>query len=159
VSDARFVNLQARLNNRAELDGIVQQWTEARPAEEVMVQCQSGGVPAGVVQTGADLLKDVQLRHRNYFSPFADSLIGPFEIPRSGFLFRGVNEEPLRLPNRLGADNDPILSELLGYDRANPCALCRYREIGRGVILNDSEESRDSSAEFILRRSKGLRMT
>jgi benzylsuccinate CoA-transferase BbsF subunit len=118
VSDARFVNLQARLNNRAELDGIVQQWTEARPAEEVMVQCQSGGVPAGVVQTGADLLQDVQLRHRNYFSPFADSLIGPFEIPRSGFLFRGVNEEPLRLPNRLGADNDPILSELLGYDRA-----------------------------------------
>ncbi len=118
VSDARFVNLQARLKNRAELDGIVQQWTEARPAEEVMVQCQSAGVPAGVVQTGADLLKDVQLRHRNYFSPFADSLIGPFEIPRSGFLFRGMNEEPLRLPNRLGADNDLILSELLGYDRA-----------------------------------------
>ena len=118
VSDARFVNLQARLNNRAELDGIVQQWTEARTAEEVMVQCQSGGVPAGVVQTGADLLQDVQLRHRNYFSPFADSLIGPFEIPRSGFLFRGVNEEPLRLPNRLGADTDPILSELLGYDQA-----------------------------------------
>ena len=118
VSDARFVNLQARLKNRAELDGIVQQWTEARPAEEVMSQCQSAGVPAGVVQTGADLLKDVQLRHRNYFSPFADSLIGPFEIPRSGFLFRGMNEEPLRLPNRLGADNDPILSELLGYDRA-----------------------------------------
>jgi benzylsuccinate CoA-transferase BbsF subunit len=118
VSDARFVNLQARLNNRAELDGIVQQWTEARPAEEVMVKCQSGGVPAGVVQTGADLLQDVQLRHRNYFSPFADSLIGPFEIPRSGFLFRGVNEEPLRLPNRLGADTDPILSELLGYDQA-----------------------------------------
>ena len=91
---------------------------ECRPEGEDMVQCQSGGVPAGVVQTGADLLQDVQLRHRNYFSPFADSLIGPFEIPRSGFLFRGVNEEPLRLPNRLGADNDPILSELLGYDQA-----------------------------------------
>ena len=118
VRDARFVDLQTRLENRAELDGIVQQWTEARPAEEVMTQLQSAGVPAGVVQTGADLLKDVQLRHRNYFSPFADSLIGPFEIPRSGFLFRGMNEEPLRLPNRLGADNDPILSELLGYDRA-----------------------------------------
>jgi crotonobetainyl-CoA:carnitine CoA-transferase CaiB-like acyl-CoA transferase len=75
-------------------------------------------VPAGVVQTGADLLKDPQLRHRNYFSPFADSLIGPFEIPRSGFLFRGMDEEPLRLPNRLGADNEAILGELLGYDKA-----------------------------------------
>ena len=29
-----------------------------------------------------------------------------------------MNEEPLCLPNRLGADNDPILSELLGYDQA-----------------------------------------
>jgi crotonobetainyl-CoA:carnitine CoA-transferase CaiB-like acyl-CoA transferase len=75
-------------------------------------------VPAGVVQSGADLLKDPQLRHRNYFSPFADSLIGPFEIPRSGFLFRGLIEETLRLPNRLGADNEPILTDLLGYDQA-----------------------------------------
>ena len=83
-----------------------------------MTNLQSAGVPAGVVQTGADLLKDPQLRHRNYFSPFADSLIGPFEIPRSGFLFSGMNEEPLRLPNRLGADNDQILGDLLGYDQA-----------------------------------------
>jgi Predicted acyl-CoA transferases/carnitine dehydratase len=83
-----------------------------------MTHMQSAGVPAGVVQSGADLLKDPQLRHRNYFSPFADSLIGPFEIPRSGFLFRGLNEEPLRLPNRLGADNEPILTDLLGYDQA-----------------------------------------
>jgi crotonobetainyl-CoA:carnitine CoA-transferase CaiB-like acyl-CoA transferase len=75
-------------------------------------------VPAAVVQTGADLLKDPQLRHRNYFASFADSLIGPFEIPRSGILFRGMTEGPLRLPNRLGADNEQILGELLGYDKA-----------------------------------------
>jgi crotonobetainyl-CoA:carnitine CoA-transferase CaiB-like acyl-CoA transferase len=118
VSDARFVNLQARLDHRSALDAIVQDWTQTRPAEEVMSKLQSAGVPAGVVQTGADLLKDPQLRHRNYFSPFADSLIGPFEIPRSGFLFRGANEEPLKLPSRLGADNEQVLSELLGYDGA-----------------------------------------
>ena len=117
VSDARFVNLQARLDHRPELDAIVEAWTEARPAEDVMTRCQSAKVPAGVVQTGADLLSDVQLRHRNYFSPFAESLIGPFEIPRSGFVFRGMAEELLRLPNRLGADNEQILGELLGYDQ------------------------------------------
>ena len=117
VSDARFVNLQARLDHRPELDAIVEAWTEARPAEDVMTRCQSAKVPAGVVQTGADLLSDVQLRHRNYFSPFTESLIGPFEIPRSGFVFRGMAEELLRLPNRLGADNEQILGELLGYDQ------------------------------------------
>ncbi len=118
ISDERFTSLQSRLNNRMELDAIVKAWTEARPAEEVMSRCQAAGIPASVVQTGADLLKDPQLRHRNYFSPFTDSLIGPFEIPRGGFLFRGMEEEPLRLPNRLGADNEQVLGELLGYDKA-----------------------------------------
>ena len=117
ISDARFTNLAARLQHRAELDAIVQDWTQARPAEEVMTKLQAAGVPAGVVQTGADLLKDAQLRRRNYFSSFADSLIGPFEIPRSGIVFRGMVEEPLHLPNRFGADNEAILSELLGYDK------------------------------------------
>ncbi len=83
-----------------------------------MTRLQAAGVPAGVVQTGADLLRDPQLRHRNYFASFADSLIGPFEIPRAGITFRGTAEEPLRLPNRFGADNDSILGEILGYDKA-----------------------------------------
>jgi crotonobetainyl-CoA:carnitine CoA-transferase CaiB-like acyl-CoA transferase len=90
-----------------------------------MNKLQSSGVPAGVVQNGADLLKDVQLRHRNYFASFSDSLIGPFEIPRSGFLFRGVAEEPLRLPARLGSDNEQILGEILGYDKPT---IDRWRE-------------------------------
>jgi crotonobetainyl-CoA:carnitine CoA-transferase CaiB-like acyl-CoA transferase len=118
LSDPRFINLTARLKHRAELDAVVEEWTQARPADEVMAKVQAAGVPAGVVQTGADLLKDRQLRHRNYFAAFADSLIGPFEIPRSGIVFRGMVEEPLRLPNRFGADNEQILSELLGYDKA-----------------------------------------
>jgi len=118
VSDGRFTSLQSRLNNRAKLDAIVKEWTEARPAEEVMTKCQAAGVPASVVQTGADLLRDPQLRHRNYFSPFTESLIGPFEIPRSGFVFKGVPEDPLKLPARFGSDNEQILGELLGYDNA-----------------------------------------
>ena len=116
-SDTRFIDLPARIRNREGLDAIVEEWTKTRTAEEVMAHLQNAGVPAGVVQTGADLLKDPQLRHRNYFSAFADSLIGPFEIPRSGFVFRGAIEEPLRLPNRFGADNQSILTEILGYDQ------------------------------------------
>jgi benzylsuccinate CoA-transferase BbsF subunit len=118
ASDARFADLGARLKNFAELDALVQEWTGQRSAEDVMHTLQSAGIAAGVVQSGADLLKDVQLRHRNYFSPFEDSLIGPFEIPRSGFTFKGITEAPLRLPARLGADNEQILRDILGYDDA-----------------------------------------
>ena len=118
ISDARFVDLPARLANRSELDRSVEEWTQARTAEEVMAKLQAAGVPAGVVQTGADLLKDPQLRHRDYFARFSESLIGPFEIPRAGITFRGAAEDPLLLPNRFGADNDSILGEILGYDQA-----------------------------------------
>lgn len=118
VGDTRFESLRKRVENRAELDRIVEAWTSSHAAEAIMTKLQAMGVPAGVVQTGADLLKDPQLRHRDYFARFADSLIGPFEIPRSGFLFRGGTEEPLRLPSRFGSDNESILSEILGYDRA-----------------------------------------
>jgi benzylsuccinate CoA-transferase BbsF subunit len=118
VSDRRFNTLQWRLKNRTNINEIVEEWTILHAPEEVMTQCQSAGVPAGVVQSGADLLKDPQLRHRNYFSPFTESLIGPFEIPRAGFIFKGVAEEPLKLPARLGSDNQQILSEILGYDNA-----------------------------------------
>jgi crotonobetainyl-CoA:carnitine CoA-transferase CaiB-like acyl-CoA transferase len=117
-AEARFVDMAARLAHRSELDAIVAEWTRARSAEEVMTTLQGAGVPAGVVQTGADLLKDPQLRHRNYFAAIPESLIGPFEIPRAGITFRGAAEEPLRLPHRFGADNDAILGEILGYDSA-----------------------------------------
>ena len=117
LTDSRFADRQARLKHSSELDAIVQQWTETRSAEDVMTKLQSAGVAAGVVQTGADLLNDPQLRHRNYFAAFPDSLIGAFEVPRGGILFKGMEEEPFRLPSRFGSDNDRILGEILGYDK------------------------------------------
>lgn len=118
LDDSRFSSRQARVKNAMQLDIVVQEWTEKRSAEEVMSKLQEAGVAAGVVQTGADLVKDPQLRHRNYFSPFAESPIGPFEIARSALRFEGMTDEPLRLPANLGADNDQILGEILGYDKA-----------------------------------------
>ena len=125
IDDSRFASLALRLSNRAELDDVVQDWTRPLRAEEAMTRLQAAAVPAGVVQTGADLLKDPQLRHRNYFASFGDSLIGPFEIPRAGITFRGAVEEPLRLPSRFGADNDAVLGEILGYD---PATIAQWRE-------------------------------
>jgi len=117
IGDPRFIDRQARLRNSSELDPLVQEWTQVRAAEEVMATLQAANVPAGVVQTGADLVGDPQLRHRACFAKFDDSRIGPFEIPRSALVFRDLKQEPLRLPADLGSDNEQILSEILGYDQ------------------------------------------
>ncbi|MGH7771392.1 MAG: CaiB/BaiF CoA transferase family protein [Candidatus Binatia bacterium] len=118
IVDPRFSDPDARSEHASELDKIVETWTQSRSAEEVMQALQAEKVPAGVVQTGADLVKDPQLRHRSYFERFTNSPIGPFEVPRSALQFSGMVDEPLSLPARLGANTDEILRDLLGYDEA-----------------------------------------
>jgi formyl-CoA transferase len=125
AADSRFAERRSRVKNYAQLDAIVQEWTTNRTAEEVMTILQTEGIAAGVVQSGADLLKDPQLRHRDYFASFADSPIGPFEIPRNALRFDGMMQEPLRLPSPLGGDTDSILQEILGYDKAT---IAKWRE-------------------------------
>ncbi len=116
AEDPRFSDPRSRCKHGAELDEIIEGWTQSRSAEEVMERLQSEGIAAGVVQTGADLLKDPQLRHRNYFAGFSGSPIGPFEVPRGALQFRGMDDEPLSLPSPLGADTHAILRDILGYD-------------------------------------------
>ncbi len=118
AAEPRFSDRRGRCKHAAELDKIVESWTQSRSAEEIMEALQAQGIAAGVVQTGADLLKDPQLRHRSYFARFSDSPIGPFEIPRTALRFMGMDEEPISLPSLLGADTDQVLRDILGYDEA-----------------------------------------
>lgn len=68
VKDAKFATLQLRKANEDELDRLVEEWTSQKTAEDVMSLMQARKVPAGVVQTGEDLmLHDEQVRECGYF--------------------------------------------------------------------------------------------
>jgi benzylsuccinate CoA-transferase BbsF subunit len=116
TADPRFADRRARSEHASELDKVVETWTALQSAEEVMRRLQAEGIPAGVVQNGADLMNDPQLRHRDYFESFQDSPIGPFEVPRSALQFRGMTDEPLSPTPPLGEHTEEILHDLLGYD-------------------------------------------
>ena len=65
TNEPKFATLSARKENEDELDRLIEAWTILHPAEEVMQMMQARGVPAGVLQTGRDLLEiDPQLKHR-----------------------------------------------------------------------------------------------
>jgi crotonobetainyl-CoA:carnitine CoA-transferase CaiB-like acyl-CoA transferase len=64
---SRFATLAARLQHVQELDRHIEDWTRQLPSFTVMEQLQRAGVPAGVVQNGVDLHRDVQLQHRGFF--------------------------------------------------------------------------------------------
>lgn len=130
LSDARFCDRLSRGRNADELDKLVSAWTEAMLAEEITLRLQAERVPAGVVQSAADLLQDPQLRHRNYFHYFPASPVGSFEISRGALVFEGMAEEPLSLPARLGEHTDQVMRDTLGYDEAT-IAQWRKEEVLR----------------------------
>ena len=85
AASPKFAGQEARSKHVSELDQIVEEWTQGRSPEEVMKKLQEEGIAAGVVENGADLMEDPQLRHRNYFEHFPVSSLrahgGPAQCP------------------------------------------------------------------------------
>lgn len=72
----RFATLAARLKHINALDQRVEAWTRTLPSLTVMTLLQEAGVPAGVVQNGADIYRDPQLHHRGFFVDLEHARMG-----------------------------------------------------------------------------------
>jgi benzylsuccinate CoA-transferase BbsF subunit len=119
----RFATLAGRLENRAELDRLVEDWTKEHTAEEVMALLQSYGVAAGVVQNARDLAEDPQLNERGFFIELDHPELG--KTTSDGVPLR-LSDTPARY-NRaapvLGQDNDYVYGGLLGLSRGEMAEL------------------------------------
>ena len=114
ADEPRFLTLQDRKANEDELDRLVEQWTTQRDAFEVMHTLQGLGVPAGVVQTGEDLLEhDPQLRHRNFYQRLDHPALGSYRAPQASFRLSAAPCELQRV-RLLGEDTYEVLRESLG---------------------------------------------
>ena len=115
TDDPRFATLESRKTNEDELDRIVERWTQARSPREVMERLQACGVPAGIVQTGEDILEhDPQLRHRNFYQRLDHPALGTYRAPQASFRLSDAPCE-LKRARLIGEDTYEVLSETLGY--------------------------------------------
>lgn len=115
TDDPRFAMLESRKTNEDALDRIVEQWTQARSPREVMERLQACGVPAGIVQTGEDILEhDPQLRHRNFYQRLDHPALGTYRAPQASFRLSDAPCE-LKRARLIGEDTYEVLSETLGY--------------------------------------------
>ena len=110
LDDARFATVAARREHRAQLDGLVEETTRSRPAEEWEARLQAVGLPHGRVRTIPEVLAHPQVRHRKLVVQ-GDSPVGPLPMVR----FPLANPEATHVP-ALGEHTDEILAEL-GYRR------------------------------------------
>lgn len=126
----RFATFIERTENRKELDILLEDWTKERRAEEAVRILQEAGVPAGVVQSAADLAVDPQLKARDFFVTLQHPLLGNTTFDTYPFRFPDQQGESWRAAPLLGEHNDYVFGELLGLGKEEISCLKKDGVIG-----------------------------
>jgi len=116
--DSALEGVEGRLAARETLDARLGEWTRGFEPFALMERLQAAGVPAGVVQSEADLLADPQLAHRGHWIPTKHAHLGELLVERAGFRLSDAEGGFERPGPLLGEHTDPILREILGLSEA-----------------------------------------
>jgi crotonobetainyl-CoA:carnitine CoA-transferase CaiB-like acyl-CoA transferase len=125
ADDERFATFVARARNATQLDAVISAWTAEHDPFDVMNRLQAIGVPAGVVQSGADLAADPHLLARGFIETVEHPVLGAMPMAGLPLQFSDGGHEPYRSPPPLGADNGYVITGLLGRDAAEFARLQR----------------------------------
>jgi benzylsuccinate CoA-transferase BbsF subunit len=112
--DSRFDTAVHRKQNEREADELVTAWTRQHTAQEVMESLQAAGIPAGVVESSAEIYADPQLRGRNAFWPLQHDEMGVFTHLGASFEMSKTRAQAYRPSPCLGEHNEYILTKILG---------------------------------------------
>ena len=129
LADDRFATNAQRCEHAPELDALLESWTSTQDVRPLVDRLWAKGVPAGVVQTPADLDADVQLAHRKHFVPVPHGEIGEVIVDMPGARLGATPATLLKAGPCIGEDNELVYQELLGYTEAE-----YYELMAAGVV-------------------------
>lgn len=118
ASVAALATAAGRWPRRHEVNRAIEGVTSQQSREELFERLVAAGVPAGPVQDDGDAFRCPQLRARDWFEPISRDDLGTADYPGRLFKLRDTEVPKRQPPPRLGADNDYVYRELLGYDDA-----------------------------------------
>jgi formyl-CoA transferase len=128
TDDPRFKTLEARWENRAALNAIVEAWTRQRSKHEVMRLMGDAGVPCGACQDTGEVLADPHLRAREMIVDVDYPTRGPYQTVGCPIK---LSDSPVAVsrPPLLGEHTDDLLGSLCGV---TPGDAKRLRD--KGVV-------------------------
>ena len=112
--DPEFATFMGRKEKENELNRFVEEWTLNYTPQEVMRKMQKAGVPAGVVESGEDLVADPQLNHRHTHVVLEHPEIGPHIYQAPPYRFSKTPHKLTMPAPCLGQHNEYVLKEILG---------------------------------------------
>ena len=125
----KFSTLSKRRDNIEELNELLDLWTADHTPEEVMNLLQEMKVPAGIVNSAADLVNDPQLQARGFFVQAPHSVLGNTKFDGTPIKLSDTPARFRRSAPLLGQDNRYIYQDLLGLDEQQ---FSQY--IAKGII-------------------------
>lgn len=115
ASDPRFESNEKRLENKADMDKILQQAFRTRSTSEWVDSLRRAQVPAGPVYSVDQALNDPQVVHRNMVVNVPHPRGGEFRTIGSPIKLSRTPVEQFASPPLHGEHTKQILSEVLGY--------------------------------------------
>lgn len=120
---ARFAAVADRLRDRMIVDGEVAAWARARPRTEVMALCLAEDVPAGPINSIADIFADPHFAARQNILRLADAVVGEVAVPNVVPRLSATPGAVDTLGPVLGEANADVYRGLLGLGDADLAAL------------------------------------
>jgi benzylsuccinate CoA-transferase BbsF subunit len=129
AEDPKFKDMESRLQNVAELDRNIADWTRQYTPHQVMKMLQEFGVAAGAVQNTEDQYHDLQLRHSGF--PLEQDLprLGRIEVSGVPVHLGEGQKTGVHRTSTLGEHNDYVFRQLLGLSQEEINRLAEARVI------------------------------
>ncbi len=129
AGDPAYYSPAGRLAHGDAIDRAVADWISGRPMAEVMETFQANDCAIARVYDAEALLSDPHLAARGTFAAVDDPDLGPVRVQAPAARLSGTPGATRHLGRSLGADNDEIYGELLGFDEARIAKLRANRTI------------------------------
>jgi len=126
AADPRFATGDARWDNRAQLEPMIEAWTRSHTKHEIMKMLGDAGVPCGACQDTGEVLADPHLKAREMIVDIDYPTRGTYQTVGCPVKMSDSPAEITR-PPLLGEHTDALLGELCGVD---PDQVKRLRESG-----------------------------
>lgn len=114
----RFGDQAARLSGRDIVLAEVEAWTKSMPRDDVIAVCTEFGVPAGAVNSIADIFADPHFKERGTLTTIDVPGIGPITVPAALPRLSETPGEVKTLGPALGNANDQIYGDELGLSES-----------------------------------------
>ena len=116
IDDPRFKDNTGRVDNRAELNAIIQEWIGARPLDEAEQSMRESGAVVGPVFDTAMMMEDPHYAAREDIISVPDPDLGQLKMSAPIPKFSKTPGEVRHTGPKLGEHNESVYGEWLGYN-------------------------------------------